>query len=78
MNIKLLLDQNLRIETLQFLRDMGLDVISTRELGMDNATDQEIAEFAITHDRIVVTFDHDFGDIRDFPVGSNPGGNQNA
>ncbi len=73
MSIKLLLDQNLRTETLHFLRSLGLDVTSTRELGMSAATDQEIAQYAISHNRIVVTFDHDFGDIRDFPVGSNPG-----
>lgn len=73
MSVKLLLDQNLRIETLQFLRDLALDVVSTRELGMGRATDQDIAQWAITQDRIIVTFNHDFGDIRNFPVGSNPG-----
>jgi len=40
MSIKLLLDQNLRVETVQFLRRLGLDAVSTRELGMELATDR--------------------------------------
>lgn len=73
MSLKLFLDQNLRVETVEFLRQLGLDVISTRELGLSRATDGEIAAVAIAQDRIFMTFNHDFVDIRDFPVGSNPG-----
>lgn len=73
MSIKLILDQNLRAETLPFLRGMGLDVTSTRELGMETTSDEEIGAWAADNDRIVMTFDSDFGDIRAFPPGSNPG-----
>jgi predicted nuclease of predicted toxin-antitoxin system len=70
---KLLLDQSLRAETLEFLRGLGLDVTSTRELAMGQATDDEIAEWAARNGRIVVTFNHHFGDVRQFPPGRSPG-----
>ena len=73
MSIKLLLDQNLRVETLEFLRSLNLDVTSTRELDLKKATDDEIMEVATEKDRIVVTFNSDFGDIRVYPPGSCPG-----
>jgi predicted nuclease of predicted toxin-antitoxin system len=73
MSVKLLLDQNMRSDTLEFLRSLGLDATSTRELGMHTATDAEIARWAAENDRIVMTFDSDFGGIRTFPIGSAPG-----
>ncbi|MEK9137499.1 MAG: DUF5615 family PIN-like protein, partial [Bacteroidota bacterium] len=45
----------------------------TRDLGLSRATDGEIAAVAVAQDRILLTFNHGFGDIRDFPIGSNPG-----
>lgn len=72
MALKLLLDQNLRVETLPFLRGLGLDVVSTRELGMATTVDDAIAQWAADNDRIVVTFNHHFGDLH-APLGGNPG-----
>jgi len=71
--MKLLLDQNIRSETLDFLRDLELDVTSTRELKIERLSDDEIMEIAKELNRIVVTFNSDFGDIRYFPPGSHPG-----
>jgi predicted nuclease of predicted toxin-antitoxin system len=72
--VRLLLDQNLSPETSLFLREeLGLDVTDTRELGLQGASDAEIAERAMRDERIVVTFDADFGDVREFHPGSYPG-----
>lgn len=71
--MRLLLDQNLRIQTKEFLRQLGYDVVDTRNLGLSRATDREIVEVAIKEGRIIVTYNSDFGDIRDFPPGSYPG-----
>lgn len=75
MSLRLLLDQNLRVETSDFLRqlELELDVVSTRELRMSRASDRDIAEVAVAEDRVIVTFNHDFGDLRDFPIGGTPG-----
>jgi predicted nuclease of predicted toxin-antitoxin system len=45
----------------------------TRILVNSILSQQDIAPWATAQNRIIVTFNHDFGDIRDFPVGSNPG-----
>jgi len=71
--VRFLLDQNLRTQTKEFLRQLGHDVVDTRDLGLARATDREIMDAAVLQDRIVITYDSDFGDIREFPPGSYPG-----
>jgi predicted nuclease of predicted toxin-antitoxin system len=71
--MRLLLDQNLRVQTKTFLRELGYDVIDTRDLGLMRASDREIAEVAKREDRIIVTYNSDFGDIRHFPPGQHSG-----
>ncbi len=66
--MKLLLDQNIRIETLDFLRNLNLDVISTREIKLERAEDAEILVVAKKLGRIIVTFNFDFPDIRHFHI----------
>ncbi len=71
--MRLLLDQNLRVQTKTFLRGLGHDVVDTRDLGMARASDAQIAETAAELKRVIVTFNADFGDVRHFPPGTNPG-----
>jgi predicted nuclease of predicted toxin-antitoxin system len=74
MPLRLLLDQNLSPETTRFLRDeLKLDATDTREQGLQTADDQAIAEFAQRTERVVVTFNGDFGDVRDCPPENYPG-----
>lgn len=73
MRIAYLLDENLRDETLAFLRGLGLDVTSVREQCLHGASDAELQEWACENGRIVVTFNADFADIRSVPPGANPG-----
>ena len=74
MPLRLLLDPNLSPETTRFLRDdLKLDVTDTREHGLQTADDQAIAEFAQRTERVVVTFNGDFGDVRDYPPENYPG-----
>lgn len=71
--MRFLLDQNLRVQTKRFLQQLGHDVIDTRDLELERATDQEIMDVARSQNRIVITYNSDFADIRDFPPGSHPG-----
>jgi predicted nuclease of predicted toxin-antitoxin system len=74
MPLRLLLDQNLSPETTRFLRDeLKLDVTDTREQGLQTADDQAIAEFAQRIERVVITFNGDFGDVRHYPPENYPG-----
>ena len=70
--LRLFLDQNLRVETKEFLIGLGCDVVSARDLGMSRSSDEEIAAAARRENRIVMTFNGDFSDVRALDPG-HPG-----
>jgi predicted nuclease of predicted toxin-antitoxin system len=49
--VKLLADQNIRVQTVEFLRQLGHDVVDTRELGLQKASDQDVALAAEREDK---------------------------
>lgn len=61
--MRLLLDQNLSRDLPGLLLAAGFDVVDTRTLGMQRWADEDIADFAASHNRIVVSADTDFGAI---------------
>ena len=61
--LKFLLDSNLSWETAEFLKNLGYNVKTARELNLGQAEDIEIAKFAQKYKRIIVTLDLDFGEI---------------
>jgi predicted nuclease of predicted toxin-antitoxin system len=69
----LLLDQNLSPLTTIFLRSLGYDVTDTRELGLSIAEDSVILECAKELNRTILTFNGDFADITEIPLGTHPG-----
>jgi predicted nuclease of predicted toxin-antitoxin system len=64
---RLLCDQNIRTDTVAYLRSCGHDAISTRDLDLSEGDDDIILAEAVRQDRVVLTFNSDFGDIRLFP-----------
>jgi len=71
--MKFLLDQNLSPKTTNFLRDLGHDAVDTRELNLSEASDDEIWQVAVRYNRILITFDLGFADLRKHPVDLGPG-----
>lgn len=71
--MKLLLDQNICKEPLEFIRGLKIDAISTREIQLERADNKEILAVAKELDRIIITFNFDFSDIRSLQPGTNPG-----
>ena len=68
--MKLLFDQNVSFRILKLIADIFPDASQVRELGLENATDLEIFDFAKRNDFTIVTFDADFCDLsilRGFP-----------
>lgn len=57
---KLLADLNISIKTVQFLQLLGLDI---RRIDKSVATDDELVKLAKQEDRVILTFDKDFGEI---------------
>jgi predicted nuclease of predicted toxin-antitoxin system len=64
---KFILDANLSPQTATFLRDtLGLDVVHQREVLPGSPSDNEIVALAKREQRVIVTFDTDFGEIYHF------------
>lgn len=61
--MRLLADMGVSLSTVQALRADGHDAIHLREEGLIRLPDAEILEKARREQRIVLTFDLDFGDL---------------
>ena len=59
---RLYLDQMLRYEVAQALRDEGHDVLRATEVGQARADDHQILQKAISENRVLITLDEYFGD----------------
>jgi len=71
--VRFLVDQNISPRTTQFLRSLGHDALDTRDLSLEEAPDEVLLQIAREQHRILVTFDKDFTDIRDYPTDYGPG-----
>lgn len=60
--MRLLADENIPLDSVRALRSAGHDVYSASEVG-PGAADLSHVERAIREDRLIVTFDRDFGEI---------------
>ncbi len=70
--MRFLADAGISPKTIAFLRQQGHDAIHVRELDMQRASDREIVERARSEDRVVLTFDLDFGEILALGVHDRP------
>lgn len=61
--MKLLFDQNISFRLIKRIIDIYPKSSQVRELGLENATDSEIFEYAKNNNFIIVTFDSDFCDL---------------
>ncbi|MES1943064.1 hypothetical protein PC39_03037 [Salinisphaera sp. PC39] len=71
--MKFLLDANMPRSALHALVDAGYEVSHVRDLGLGDAPDAEIDQFALTQSWVLVTRDTDFCDVRTYPPESSPG-----
>ena len=60
--MKILADENIPLSAVQGLRDSGHDVLWIRE-SSPGIADPEIIHIAVDEQRIIVTFDKDFGEL---------------
>ncbi|WP_022853361.1 DUF5615 family PIN-like protein [Thermodesulfatator atlanticus] len=61
--MKFLLDQNIYHKTEIFLKNLGYDVLTLRELGLHKAADEELILYVRKLNRILITRDKDFGHL---------------
>ncbi|MBI4556750.1 MAG: DUF5615 family PIN-like protein [Candidatus Hydrogenedentes bacterium] len=59
--MRLLIDQDVYVSTERFLLTLGHDVVTARQLGLQDASDETLLRTAAADKRILVTRDRDFG-----------------
>ncbi len=73
MTLRLKLDENLPQRAESALRELGVDVQTAHSERLAGAADPVLFAACIAEDRVLVTLDLDFADIREYPPGSHPG-----
>jgi predicted nuclease of predicted toxin-antitoxin system len=71
--MKFKIDENLPIEVAEFLYGAGYDAMTVSEQEMGGSDDAEVAVVCQEEERILVTLDLDFADIRTYPPSEYPG-----
>lgn len=59
--MRFLIDANLSPRLASLLASEGHDAVAVRQVGLTDAPDNEIVDYAASDDRIVVSHDTDFG-----------------
>jgi predicted nuclease of predicted toxin-antitoxin system len=67
------LDENLPADFAELLRAAHHDVATLPEENLGGAKDPIVRATVTREDRLLMTFDLDFGDIRKYPLGSHAG-----
>lgn len=65
--MKFKIDENLPIEVAQLLQNVGYDAATVLEQQIGGKPDHHIAKICQQEERIIVTIDLDFADIRAYP-----------
>jgi predicted nuclease of predicted toxin-antitoxin system len=56
-------DESVEIAVVQWLRQVGFDVLDVCEQGLQGCTDRQLIQLAVAANRVVVTHDSDFGTL---------------
>lgn len=71
--MKVKLDENIPVSTSQVLARIGHDVETVVGEGLAGHDDATVLAAASSEERLLVTLDRGFGDVRDYPPGSHGG-----
>lgn len=66
-SLKFLLDADMPRSSAGVIKALGFDIEDIRDIGMGQAKDREIMEYAIENDRIIITRDLDYGEVLRYP-----------
>jgi len=66
-------DENLPVEATEAFCAAGHDALSVREQGLGGRPDPQVVAVCLEENRVLVTLDADFADIRAYPPSRSPG-----
>jgi len=66
-------DENLPVEIARLMTSHGHDALTVEDQDLGGTTDPKLAEVCRAEERILLTLDTDFSDIRQYPPGTHPG-----
>ena len=67
------LDENLPLQLIRLFAEAGYDAATVLDEGLGGAPDADVASACLLEERVLVTQDVDFADIRMYPPGTYPG-----
>lgn len=71
--MRIKLDENLPSSLVDLLSGHGHDVHTVADEALTGAADHDLLEAVSAEDRMILTLDRGFGDVRAYPPGSHPG-----
>ena len=71
--MRLKLDENLPLQLRRLFRDSGHDAVTILDEDMGGAADAGVSSVCLLEERVLVTQDVGFADIRRYPPGEYPG-----
>jgi predicted nuclease of predicted toxin-antitoxin system len=71
--MKFKIDENLPLEIADLLSQAGYDAVSVFEQRLEGSTDSKAISVCMEENRVLVTLDTDFADIRTYPPAQYPG-----
>jgi len=71
--MKFKIDENLPIEACRILADAGHDAASVFDENLEGASDPEVYDACRLEERVLITLDLDFANVRAYPTEESPG-----
>lgn len=71
--LRVKVDENLGQSHAALLQEAGYEADSVFDEGLSGTSDEALWEQVVEEDRLFITLDLDFSDVRQFPPGSHPG-----
>jgi len=71
--MKIFADQCIHADVIKALREEGFKVETASEADMSKSSDEEIFNYVLETSQVLLTFDHDFGNILRFDIKGSQG-----
>jgi predicted nuclease of predicted toxin-antitoxin system len=71
--MKIKFDENIGSRGVALLKSAGHDVMTVRDQNLQGAKDEVLFEVCVEEQRVLITLDHDFGQVLRFPPAQSAG-----